>query len=214
MSPTRGRLPRVPIPVRVDRMDAVIDDWFETHLRGRPTADRLMYTASAVGDHSFIWIVVALLQAARRRGDWWRPLARTIALLGIESALINGPVKWLFRRTRPEFRGPRPRPLRQPLTSSFPSGHATSAFFAAAVLRDDPFWPLYYAAALVIAASRVHVKIHHASDVMGGIVIGTLLGQVARRLTERGLLAMPARRAGGQRASVRTHRSSGRGRRA
>jgi undecaprenyl-diphosphatase len=168
----------------------MIDGWFETHLRGRPLADRTMYTASAVGDHGIIWLALAGLQAARCRHDWQRPLLRAVAGLGTESALVNGPVKWLFRRTRPIQIGPRPLGLRKPLTSSFPSGHATAAFFGAALLRDDdPWWPLYYGIALVVAASRVHVKIHHASDVIGGIALGIALGEVTRRVVPVGARA-------------------------
>ncbi|MGH3472390.1 MAG: phosphatase PAP2 family protein [Nocardioidaceae bacterium] len=33
-----------------------------------------------------------------------------------------------------------------------------------------------------MAASRVHVRIHHASDVVGGALIGALLGELTRRL--------------------------------
>ena len=182
-APMRWRPPTVPIPAGVDRLDVVIDGWFESHLRGRPGIDLMMYSASAVGDHGLIWLGLALLQAGRRRQDWPRPLVRAAAGLGIESALVNGPVKWLFRRTRPVQQGPRPLHLRHPRTSSFPSGHATAAFFGAALLRDDdPLWPIYYAVALVVAASRVHVKIHHASDVIGGIAIGVALGEVTRHL--------------------------------
>ena len=84
----------------------------------------------------------------------------------------------MFRRTRPVHVGPRPLHLRQPRTSSFPSGHATAAFFGAALLRDDDrLAPLYYAIAVIVAASRVHVKIHHASDVIGGIALGVGLGR-------------------------------------
>ena len=45
----------------------MVDEWFETHLRGRPAVDRIMYTASAVGDHGLIWLALAVAQAARRR---------------------------------------------------------------------------------------------------------------------------------------------------
>ena len=193
----RGHM-TIPIPVAVDRFDAVIDGWFETYLRGRPLADRTMYTASAVGDHGLIWLALAVLQAGRRRHDWQRPLLRAAAGLGIESALVNGPVKWVFRRTRPVQVGPRPLGLRQPRTSSFPSGHATAAFFGAALLRDgDPWWPLYYGIALVVAASRVHVKIHHASDVIGGVALGIALGELTRHLVPVGARAQGSPRPAG-----------------
>jgi undecaprenyl-diphosphatase len=179
--------PTVPIPSALERLDPTVDDWFEAHLRGRPFIDRLMYSASAVGDHGMIWLTLALLQAVRRPDQWQRRLLRAAAGLGSESALVNGPVKWLFRRTRPVHEGPRPLHLRKPLTSSFPSGHASAAMFGAALLRaDDPWWPLYYAVAVVVAASRVHVKIHHASDVLVGAVIGALLGELARGVVPLG----------------------------
>jgi undecaprenyl-diphosphatase len=143
----------------------------------------VMYAASALGDHGLLWLLLAGAQAGRRRhANWRRALIRVAAGLGVESALVNGPVKWVFRRTRPIHDGPRPLHLRQPRTSSFPSGHATAAFFAASLLgEEDPLRPLYYALAVVVASSRLHVKIHHASDVVGGAVIGTVLGEIVRR---------------------------------
>ncbi len=198
MTRARWRPPTVPIPPGVERFDAAVDDWFDAHLRGRPAIDRLMYAASAVGDHGLVWLSLAVLQAARRRGAWQRPLLRAAAGLGIESAVVNGPVKWLFRRGRPSQVGPRPLQLRQPRTSSFPSGHATAAFFGAALLRDDDrLGSLYYLIALIVAASRVHVKIHHASDVLVGIALGAGLGELARHLVPVGTQQeLPAQESG------------------
>ena len=185
MTEPRGwKPPTIPIPPAFVRLDDVVDRWFDARLRGRPVADAVMYSASAAGDHGIIWLVLAGFQAARRRhGEWQRPLFRAAAGLTGESILVNGPVKWLFRRSRPSHDLPRPRHLRQPRTSSFPSGHAAAAFFGAALLRDnDPIWPLYYAVAVVVAASRIHVKIHHASDVIGGAIIGVTLGELVRKV--------------------------------
>jgi membrane-associated phospholipid phosphatase len=39
---------------------------------------------------------------------------------------------------------------------------------------------------VIVAASRVHVKIHHASDVIGGIALGIALGELARHLVPVG----------------------------
>jgi undecaprenyl-diphosphatase len=159
-----------------------VDDWFERRLRGQPWADLLMYGASAAGEHSLVWLAWALLQGQRGPGGL-RSLARAGAALGIESAIVNGAVKGLIRRQRPPSEGPHPLPVRTPRSSSFPSGHASAAFLAAALLRDGARWPaLPYLAASVVAASRVHVRMHHASDVLAGAAIGAALGELARVL--------------------------------
>jgi undecaprenyl-diphosphatase len=113
----------------------------------------------------------------------WHAAVRVGAGVGIESAIVNLGIKSFFRRQRPLFEGQRPLKLRQPRTSSFPSGHATSAFSAAGLLSDDDdLWPLYYAIALIVAWSRVYVRIHHASDVIAGMGIGVALGALGRRI--------------------------------
>jgi len=166
----------------IRRFDERVDAAFEK-LRGNRPVDRLFYGASAVGDHGMLWVMLGALRGLR--GDHhWRAAVRVGAGVGIESIIVNAGIKSLFRRRRPVVAEPRPFPLRIPLTSSFPSGHATSAFCAATLLADgDPgLAPLYYAAATVVALSRIHVKIHHASDVAGGIVVGLALGRLGRRI--------------------------------
>lgn len=175
----------VTIPPRfsaqVDRFDRAIDDAIDA-VRGHPVPDRLFYAASALGDHSLVWIMLAALRGLRSERDW-HAAVRAGAAIAAESAIVNLGIKSLFRRSRPTHTIPRPFRLRQPLTSSFPSGHATAAFCAAAVLsEDDPLWPLYYGAAVVVASSRAYVRIHHASDVVAGVVVGMALGRLARRL--------------------------------
>jgi undecaprenyl-diphosphatase len=174
-----GALGDLPNSKAVARFDQAADSYFEAHLRGKPTLDRLMYTASAAGDHSMVWLALAALQGPVS-GKGWRPLVRAGALLGAESVLVNGPVKMAFRRERPEVTEAHPLPLRTPLTSSFPSGHASAAFFAAALLRSGSSWPVYYTVAAIVASSRAHVRMHHASDVIAGAALGAALGELAR----------------------------------
>ncbi|MCU1492308.1 MAG: phosphoesterase PA-phosphatase related [Acidimicrobiaceae bacterium] len=165
-----------------DRVDALVG-----RLRGRKAADRVFYTASALGDFGLIWVVYALLRALRGGKTNERAALRAIAATGIESVLVNVLLKAVFSRTRPLEQPDHPLPLRQPLSSSFPSGHATAAFCAATLLSDgDPLAPVYFATAAVVAASRVYVRIHHASDVAGGVVVGLVLGQVGKRLAPMG----------------------------
>lgn len=166
----------------IHRFDRAAEDLAD-RVRKVPGADRVFYTASAFGDFGLMWVIFALLRALRGGRDDERAALRAIAATGIESFLVNVLLKSVFRRKRPVEQVEHPLPLRQPLTSSFPSGHATAAFCGAVILsEDDALAPLYFGAAAVIAASRVYVKIHHASDVVGGVVVGIMLGKIARRL--------------------------------
>ncbi len=171
------------MPSFIQRFDNRVDEEF-TRLRGHKTADRVFYFASAVGDFGLIWIFLAVLRIRRGRPNDHRAGMRAMIAIAIESVLVNAGIKSLFGRRRPVSDIEHPYPFRQPITSSFPSGHATAAFCAATLLsEDDKAAPLYFGAAAIVAASRVHTQIHHASDVIGGVVIGLALGQLARKLS-------------------------------
>lgn len=165
----------------VGRLDALGDAWFEP-LRGSRSLDRMLYAASEVGDHGLIWLLLAGVRGlSRARGT--RVAVRAAVVLTAESVLVNGLIKLVFRRRRPAFEGERPFRLRQPLTSSFPSGHASAAACSVVLLSEgDRLWPLYLALGAIVAASRVHVRIHHLSDVVAGAGIGAVIGVVGRRL--------------------------------
>lgn len=166
----------------VDRIDQAIDAWWD-RFRDRPGVDRLFYTASEAADFSLMWHTLGVIQAIVE--DDARVAIGLSAALGVESALVNGPVKSVFRRRRPVQEQPRPLNLRQPRTSSFPSGHASAALVAAAVLSRHAGGRAWYAPAAVVALSRIHVRIHHASDVVGGALVGVAIGAVARRVLRR-----------------------------
>ncbi|MBX3286681.1 MAG: phosphatase PAP2 family protein [Actinobacteria bacterium] len=168
---------------RVLELDERIDAAWARTLRGRPLVDRAFYLASELGDFSLIWHLIGAAQGLRSDEDA-DATARLAVVLLAESLLVNQGVKRLVRRPRPLHEAIRPHALRTPRTSSFPSGHASSAFTAAGVLadRDPDLAPLYYAVAVVVATSRIHVRIHHASDVVAGAALGFVLAKVALRL--------------------------------
>ncbi len=166
----------------IHRFDQAAEDLAD-RVRKISGADRVFYTASALGDFGLLWVIFALLRALRGGRYNERAAFRGVAATGIESFLVNVLLKSVFRRERPIEQVEHPLPLRIPLTSSFPSGHATAAFCGAVILSEnDNLAPLYFGAAAIIAASRVYVKIHHASDVIGGVVVGVALGKLAKRL--------------------------------
>jgi len=169
-----------PLGPAVAALDDAVDRAWEG-LRGHPVADQIFYAASQLGDFSLLWHLLGVTRGLVS-DEGIREAARLSAALAVESALVNGAVKSLFRRERPAHAEERPHHLRQPLTSSFPSGHASAAFMAATLLAERTrMKPLWYALAGVVAASRVHTRIHHASDVVAGAALGLALGRVVRK---------------------------------
>ena len=170
------------VPDRFVGLDRQVDRWWD-HLRGNAVIDRVFYTASEVGDFGLVWLAVGATEAAIAPARHLRGFVRLAGVLAVESVLVNVGLKSLFRRERPVWEQNRPHRLRKPRTTSFPSGHASSAVTAALLLTEGstPRAPLYWIMAGVVATSRIHVKIHHASDVAVGLVVGAALGTVVRR---------------------------------
>jgi undecaprenyl-diphosphatase len=162
----------------IKRFDATVDRALD-RVRS-PAMDGVVYRLSSAADHSLLWHVCGAATALARGGDV-KFAARFAAAMGVESLLTNGAVKTVFGRIRPreyadiEFH----HGLHRPITSSFPSGHATAAFCAATLLGGGPGW---YALATGVAATRVYVRLHHASDVAAGAAFGVALGLGFRRI--------------------------------
>jgi undecaprenyl-diphosphatase len=173
-----------PFGARVQRIDEAVDRWVDEHRS--PTLDRVFFSLSAGADHSILWHAIGAVRGACQP-RFARRTVELAAILGAESFLTNVMVKSAFKRVRPDDRhagAPLPYGVRRPITSSFPSGHAAAAMTAAAVLSldDRRRAPLYYGLGALVASSRVYVRLHHASDVAGGLVWGIVLGRAARRL--------------------------------
>jgi undecaprenyl-diphosphatase len=149
------------MPGAAARFDAAVDDAVES-IRN-PALDQVFYALSAAADHSKLWHGVA----------WTR--------VGIKSLVGR------VRPERPAGDGPLPYNMRVPITSSFPSGHATAAFTAAVFLSDDgaALAPLWFGLAGVVAFSRVYVRMHHASDVVAGAALGIVMGRTLHRMLGR-----------------------------
>ena len=162
---------------------ARLDDWvdrFIEPIRNLRVIIFMFTIASAVGDFGLLWHAIGIARVALTSA----PLKDCLILssmIGVESLILNQGIKRFFRRTRPTTSGDKRFAVRTPRTSSFPSGHASSAFFSALVLTHWVHgWQigLFYLFAVIIAFSRVGVRIHHASDVLVGALTGTALGAI------------------------------------
>lgn len=149
--------------------------------RRRPRVDRAMYTLSMLGDDGRVWIAAAALEATRARST--RRFLHAVTWLAVGSAIVNGPIKMTARRPRPDPLTEHEHRLRIPTGTSFPSGHAASAATMAVILADgSPLWPVWTALAAGIGVSRVHVGVHHGSDVVAGWVTGAAFGLLALKV--------------------------------
>ena len=190
-----------------DAGDALFAPW-----RGRRSADAVAALASNLSDPGAVWVALAVAQGWRR-GPSRRRAVVALAGAGSASYVVNRTVKRLAGRARPG--APTPDrvaggpggavggsaapgalvvPVRRPSSTSFPSGHVLAAFCTALVLPATRSGrALALAFATLVAASRVHLRAHHTSDVLGGAIVGAGTAAAVRPLVD----ACAARRPGG-----------------
>ncbi|GHJ41427.1 hypothetical protein Sm713_70360 [Streptomyces sp. TS71-3] len=142
-----------------------------------PGGDRVLPRLSRAANHGVLWFGVATALAATGAPRARRAAVQGVASLALASTTINTLAKRSVRRPRPLLDAvPLVRRLkRQPVTTSFPSGHAASAAaFATGVALESGRWgtavvPL----AAAVALSRVYTGVHYPSDVLVGAALGT-----------------------------------------
>jgi membrane-associated phospholipid phosphatase len=157
----------------VSTLDEAVDGAFDP-LRGKPGVDRAAAVVSNLADYGLIWVVLAGLKA-RRRGPDRRRAVVALATAGFSSLIVSRMVKKAVERQRPDDH--LSAAVRTPSSSSFPSGHTLAAFCTAFILGDtDAGTAANVGFATAVAASRVHLRAHHPTDVIGGAVIGSVLG--------------------------------------
>lgn len=152
-----------------------------------PALDSVMRRLTRTADHSKLWFGtaagLALLGGLKGR----RAAGRGLLALSAASALANLVAKPLTVRSRPqreEREALSRRHVPMPRSSSFPSGHAASAFaFATAVGHVSPALsaPLR-AAATLVGYSRVHTGVHFPADVLAGAFLGVSAAEAVNRL--------------------------------
>ncbi|MGW2779918.1 phosphatase PAP2 family protein [Streptomyces populi] len=163
-----------------------------------PGGDPVLPRLSRGANHGVLWFATAAAVAASRTPRARRAAVRGVASLALASATINTLGKRSVRRARPGL-GPVPtgRQLkRQPITTSFPSGHAASAAaFAAGVALESRGWGAAVAPlAAAVALSRVYTGVHFPSDVVAGAALGVGAAYAVRALVPtRDQLTPPGR---------------------
>lgn len=154
--------------------------WIQEHMR-RTWLTILMKTVTFLGNGGILWIFIAVCFMLRPK---YRFIGSALLLSLLLSIIcINLLLKNLVARARPHDRIQTLQLLiRRPQDFSFPSGHTSSSFAAAAVLFFAPPPWLGISAlciAVLIACSRLYLGAHFPSDVISGAIIGVFLGVTA-----------------------------------
>lgn len=131
-----------------------------------------------------VWLMVIIFFWFKKE----RRLALVLTLGIIAGAFFTYPLKFIIARARPYEQMDSTR-LLTPLEAdpSFPSAHAEMSFLASTVVsRYHPEYAKYlYAFSIIVALSRVYVGVHYPADVIGGLIIGILLGQLVLYVEKR-----------------------------
>jgi decaprenylphosphoryl-5-phosphoribose phosphatase len=142
-----------------------------------PESVRWVRRYSALGEHGMVWFglgAAGALLDADRRGRWVRA---TGVVAG--AYVISTSIKLAIGRKRPLVED-LPHLMATPTGLSFPSSHSTSSFAAAraygTLLPPAP----RYAAASVMAFSRLYLGVHYPSDIAAGVALGSVLGTLGR----------------------------------
>ncbi len=162
-------------------------DWIQRHIRCE-FLDAVLPAVSRLCDHGEVWIVLTaalLLRRSTRKAG----LCAAAALV-LDLVCCNLLLKPLIGRVRPFAVNAGVQLLTPPpLDASFPSGHTASSFAAAVSLwrARSPLRVPALVLAAVIAFSRLYLYVHWPTDVLGGLLLGSLLGWISAKLVERRL---------------------------
>jgi undecaprenyl-diphosphatase len=137
--------------------------------------DRVVIEYSALGNRGLLWIVAGAAVGIATRHWWAIPLVAAVVWFTLG---LNFAVKRVVRRERPRERRGRAPLIVAPASPSFPSSHAAMAGAGAVALSlyATAWWPLFATLAVLMAASRVYLAVHHVSDVVAGLAMGAGVG--------------------------------------
>ena len=159
----------------------------------RPVLDRIMVLFTYAGTGGFIWLVAFVIPflITRRYRETSVILA---AALGVNYLIGEVLIKKSVGRDRPStWISDEDMKINKPKDHSFPSGHSASSFCAFTVTAwcssfcaftvtawccPPWIWIPALLLACAIAFSRMYLRVHYLTDVLGGIVLGIIDGSL------------------------------------
>ncbi len=146
----------------------------------RPAINKIMVTASRLGNAGIVWWFVCLIFLIIPR---WRYTGLVIIFsIGLTSLMGEGIIKHAVKRVRPcHDLSEEDKLIHNPRAFySFPSGHTASSFAVTMVIILSKC-PVYVFApilllSITIGFSRVYLRVHYLTDVVVGMLLGIVCG--------------------------------------
>ncbi len=168
-----------------------------------PIADSIWTFITHLGDDGIFWIALGICLLIPKKTRKWGICL--FAGLAVSTVINNLMLKEIIERPRPfwapgtgdwkgEFTWPEgmdyvfPDLIKPSNSWSFPSGHsATSvgAGFAFMLSSKKRYGIPVFIISLLIAISRIYVRIHYPTDVIAGIIVGIISAVIAYFLVEK-----------------------------
>lgn len=168
------------------QLDGNILLWIQEYIRNDFLTPIFKFITS-LGDGGIIWILISIVLLFFKK---YRKVGVMVDLSLLGSLLFNNTiVKNIVCRTRPyKMIDTLTILIPEPGEFSFPSGHTSSSFAAGVVLFL--MLPRKYGVpalilAFLIGISRLYVGVHYPTDVLGGMVMGTLIAVCVVKIGEK-----------------------------
>lgn len=161
---------------RIQNIDnRVLDNISRIH---KPALNKIMITASRAGNAGIVWWAICLLFLINSN---WRATGANF-VFGLAWAHLMGEIiiKHIVKRVRPcHTLDDDEQLIDRPRFYSFPSGHTTASFamVGVALMRCKviTFMPILMLA-MLIAFSRIYLRVHYLTDVIAGMILGLTCG--------------------------------------
>ena len=141
--------------------------------------DGFMKFITLFGESGIFYICIALVMLFFKKTRKTGIMLSISLIIGL--VVCNMTLKPIIARPRPYiYTGLEPL-IERPTDFSFPSGHTVAAFEAATVfmLRDRRAGIPFLVLAILIAMSRLYLHVHYPTDIIGGIILGSISGIIA-----------------------------------
>ena len=152
-----------------------------------PIGDVVVPLITRLGDAGIIWIILTVLlliiPKTRKTG------VIMMAALLVDVLLCNVLIKNLVARTRPfDVNTAVQLLVAKPRDYSFPSGHTAASFASVTALYlagEKKLWKPALALAILIAFSRMYLYVHYPTDILGGVIFGSLSAWIGYQCSKK-----------------------------